>query len=58
MITYDHGITLGGLTVPSQVIGLLHFKQTVQQLTATLTSAGQTKITSLYGQLQLTLFLQ
>ena len=30
MITYDHGITLGGLTIPSQVIGLHHFKQIVQ----------------------------
>ena len=50
MITYDHGIALGGDTIPSQAIGASAVTTNSQgQLTVTLTSAGQTTITNLYG---------
>ena len=50
MITYDHGIALGGDTIPSQTIQASSIQTNSSGvLTATLTSAGQTKLTSLYG---------
>ena len=50
MITYDYGIALGGDTIPSQAIGVSSIQTNSSGvLTATLTSAGQTTITSLYG---------
>jgi hypothetical protein len=50
MITYDHGIALGGDTIPSQAIGASAVTTNSQgQIQVTLTSAGQTSITSLYG---------
>ncbi len=50
MITYDHGIALGGDTIPSQAIGASAVTTNSQgQIQVTLTSAGQTTITSLYG---------
>ena len=50
MITYNHGIALGGDTIPSQAIGASAVTTNSQgQLSVTLTSAGQTTITNLYG---------